>query len=235
MKPYYEQGGIRIYHGDCREVLPTLSRGAADVLVTDPPYGDAYVSNHRRTMMPHPPIAGDENEVVAIEGLRLGLPCLKDKAHAYIFGNHDLTSLPLSSPVQLIWDKGRMTAGDLSAVWGRSHETIQFACYMNRPSDQRIGRGNLTARLRKGSVLRVPRPTATRHPTEKPVLLLRELIESSSRIGDQVLDPFMGVGSTLAASRVESRCAIGIEIEERYCEIAAKRLSQEVLDFGGAA
>jgi DNA modification methylase len=73
------------------------------------------------------------------------------------------------------------------------------------------------------------------HPTEKPVMLLRQLIEASSLHGDVVLDPFLGSGSTVVAARTEGRRAVGIEIEERYCEIAAKRLAQEVLDFGGAA
>jgi site-specific DNA-methyltransferase (adenine-specific) len=81
-------------------------------------------------------------------------------------------------------------------------------------------------------VLRVPRiigAACQRHPTEKPVRLIRELIESSSCIDETLLDPFCGVGSALIAARVEGRLAIGIEIEEKYCEIAAKRLAQDVL------
>ncbi len=92
--------------------------------------------------------------------------------------------------------------------------------------------------MRRGTVLRSLRPHSrlvNRHPTEKPVDILRELIESSSRIGELVLDPFAGVGSTLVASWLESRRAIGIEIEERYCEIAAKRLEQEVIPIEASA
>jgi site-specific DNA-methyltransferase (adenine-specific) len=70
-----------------------------------------------------------------------------------------------------------------------------------------------------------------RHPSEKPVELLRELIESSSCIGETVLDPFAGVGSTLEACRIEGRACVGIEIEERYAEIAANRLAQGCFEF----
>ena len=86
--------------------------------------------------------------------------------------------------------------------------------------------------MRRGTVLRYPNTRgrgATRHPTEKPVALLRELIESSSRFGETVLDPFIGSGSTLVAAALEGRKAIGIEIEERYCEIAANRLAHGAL------
>jgi DNA modification methylase len=105
-------------------------------------------------------------------------------------------------------------------------------------AQRRGGTGNGPARLRKASVLRFQRPSGAGvvlHPTEKPIPLLRELIESSSRLGEIVLDPFMGSGSTIAAARLEGRRAIGIEVDEGYCEIAARRLEQGVLDFGGVA
>lgn len=88
--------------------------------------------------------------------------------------------------------------------------------------------------MRRGSVIRCQRLNSeaiTKHPTEKPVMLMRQLVESSSIIGDSVLDPFCGSGSALEAAQIEGRSAVGIEIEERYCEIAAERLSQKVLQF----
>jgi site-specific DNA-methyltransferase (adenine-specific) len=70
------------------------------------------------------------------------------------------------------------------------------------------------------------------HPTQKPVALMRWLIERFTKTGERILDPYMGSGSTLVAAKSVDRRAIGIEIEERYCEIAAKRLAQSVMQFG---
>lgn len=175
-------------------------------------------------------IEGDDSVEAAIEGLRLTLPLLTRGRHVYVFGRYNLSGLPLKSITELIWDKVNKNSGDLSVPWGNQHEYIQFAVY----DISEVGRLShaAPARLRKGTVLRYLRPNADAvqlHPTEKPVPLLRELIESSSRIGELVIDPFMGIGSTLVAARAEGRKAIGIEIEEKYCEIAAKRMSQSVM------
>ncbi len=228
--PYYEDesAGITIYHGDCREILPSLE--PVDLILTDPPYGVKFESGHRE--MAFGGIVGDHNTEAAIGGLQIALPLLKRGRHVYVFGRYDLSLLPLSEPVELIWDKGNKNSGDLSNPWGNQHEYIQFCVYNISKANRTDGAGRLSARMRKGSVLRHLRPNGSavnRHPTEKPVTLLRELIESSSCIGETVLDPFMGSGSTLEASRREGRRAIGIEIEERYCEIAVKRLCQGVL------
>lgn len=230
MKPYYEHAGITIYHGDCREVLPTLAQ--VDLIVTDPPYGVKWRSNYRQERFES--IHGDDSVEAALEGVRLGLRALRDGRHVYAFGKFDFSGLHVSSPVELIWDKGAMTTGNLSIPWGKQHEPIQFFVYQSSTAHRDSGKGALSARLRRGSVLQVPRVNGNgkdEHPTEKPVLLLRMLIEASSCIGETVLDPFSGVGTVLQAAKEETRRAIGIEIEERYCEIAAKRLSQEVMDF----
>lgn len=233
-EPYYddEAAGITIYNADCRDVLPLLKPGSVDLVLTDPPYGIQYQAGCRADKFN--PIVGDESTDVALEGIQISLRSLRDKAHLYLFGRYDLGSLPLQSPVELIWDKGNTTGGNINLLWGKQHEYIQFAVHVPSASHRKRGQGRLQARKRKGSVLRVPRIDggALRHPTEKPVLLLRTLIESSSCIGDLVLDPFMGVGSTLVAAQIEGRRAIGIEIEERYCDIAVQRLAQQVLPIG---
>lgn len=240
MEPYYEDDTATIYHGDCRDVLPGLARESVDLIVTDPPYGIGWRSNYRLGELA--PIAGDDGSVDISAALALALPVLCHARHVYVFGRFDLNDLPLISPVELIWDKGMLGTGDLSLPWGPAHEPITFAVYDTHPSCVSRGKGRLAARLRQGSVIRTLRrngndlnTTNVLHPTEKPVGLLRQLIESSSLLGETVLDPFMGSGSTLLAARMEDRRAIGIEIEERHCETAAKRLAQGVLDFGGAA
>lgn len=236
MKSYYEHAGITIYHGDCREVLPTLVHESVDLIVTDPPYGMRWQSNART--LAFDAIANDDSVDAALGGLALALPTLKNNRHAYVFGRYDFAGLPVTDPVELIWDKGIQSGGDISLPWGKEHEYIQFLIRNWSQNNLARGDGRLSARLRKGSVLRVNRLNATaivKHPTEKPVRLLRELIESSSCLDEMVLDIFMGSGSTIEAAVLEGRRAIGIEIEERYCELAAKRLQQEVLPLEAMA
>lgn len=228
MKSYYEKDGIVVYHGDCCEVLTTL--GSVDLVLTDPPYGVSYQSNARNQKMPA--IVGDDSADIALAGIKSSLSCLRNNRHLYIFGRYDLTGLPLTECAELIWDKGSPSKGNLASTYGVSHEYIQFTTFVPSKANRSRGDGRLAARLRRGSILYHPRLNSRRvhnHPTEKPVGLLRELIEASSLLGETVLDPFMGVGSTLIAAQLEGRKAIGIEIEERYCEIAANRLSQDIL------
>jgi DNA modification methylase len=231
MKPYFEANGITLYHGDCRDILPALPRASVHLIVTDPPYGVQWRSNYRAKRFDF--IAGDEDQDAAIAGLRIALPALMNCRHVYVFGSINLDGLPLGSVAELIWDKDRPVLGNLAAGWSPTHEPIQFALYVPSAGDRQRGYGSGAARLRRGSVIRVPRldGNVMRHPTEKPVALLRELIEMSSRIGETVLDPFAGVGSTLVAAQLEGRKAIGIEIEERYCAIAVERLRQGVFAF----
>lgn len=240
MNPYYADDAVTLYHGDALEVLPRLPRASVDLIVADPPYGVAWQSGLRKTKLKK--IHGDDGSVDVAALLALALALLRHKRHVYVFGRTDLTSLPLVSPVELIWDKQHQGPGDLALPWGPAHEPIMFAVYDAHPSCVAQGSGALAARLRRGSVLRCPRLNGNslndknvRHPTEKPVELLRQLIESSSVIGETVLDPFAGSGSTLVAARLEGRRAIGVEIDERYCEVIAKRLAQDVLPFGELA
>lgn len=228
MKPYYEHGGITIYHGDCREILPTMEPESVDMILTDPPYGVQWKSSWRKIKFDE--IIGDQSREVAENSLPLAVRILRKRRHAYVFGRFNLDGMPITGKAELIWDKGNSTAGSYSSPWCPQHEYIQF--FVRHKSDAKNGHGLLAARLRRGTIIRVPRVSSgLLHPAEKPISLLRELIEMSSRFNETVLDCFSGSGSTLIAALIESRRAIGIEIEEKYCEIAAKRLSQEVLKF----
>jgi DNA modification methylase len=226
LSPYYQDSYATLYLGDCVELTATLPKASADLIVTDPPYGVNWKSSHRK----HDDfdmIVGDEDTSIALKGLSVALPTLRRRRHVYVFGRIDLSSLPLTKPVELIWDKRIASMGNLAIPWAQEHEYIQFAIYGYTKAERDEGSGRLAARLRRGTVLSYQRLNSTQvvsHPTEKPVALLRELIESSSCIGETVLDPFAGSGSTLVAATLEGRKSIGIEIEERYCEVAAKRL-----------
>lgn len=211
MKPYYDADGVTIYLGDCRDAL--LFDRLGDVLVTDPPYGVAYKSGRRRDELADS-IVGDEDTSLRDEILRRW-----DGGPAIVFGSWKRPR-PAGTHTRLIWDtKGALGMGDLSVPW--------------KPSDQEvyvIGRG--FSGPRTSNVLRVaPVQSMAKngrvHPHEKPVALLRLLIEKCPP--GVVLDPFMGSGSTLAAARDLGRRAVGIEIDERYCEAAVQRLAQGVL------
>lgn len=219
MQPYYEdrEAGITIYHGDCREVLAWLS---ADVLVTDPPYGMAFESS--RTTQRRP-IAGDRDT----EAREAMLALWGTEKPAAVFGTWKV-SRPVGCAHRLIWDKSDGVGpgmGDLSAAFGNSDEEIYL-----------FGEWPKQAR-RQGSVLRTSSgmaslATAIGHPTPKPIDLMERLLRAAP--SGLVADPFAGSGSTLIAAKNLGRRAIGIEIEERYCAIAAERLSQQVLSLDGA-
>lgn len=225
MKPYYEDSTTKIYLGDCREVLPTLD--TVDLIVTDPPYGVSFQSGRGD----HEKLVGDESIEIAKIGISLALKCLRRGRHIYTFGSREmLDDLPVCGITELIWDKEVMGMGDLTCPWGKSHENIFFGTYEISAANRAKGYGNLSARLRRGSVVRCARGMSGQtkeHPTQKPVAILRQLIESSSCFDETVLDPFMGSGSLLVAAKLEQRKAIGIEVEEKYCEIAAKKLMKE--------
>lgn len=218
MKPYYERGGVTIYHGDCREVfdsqdfqerLPDIS-----TLITDPPYGMAFVSSKtiRR------PIVGDHDESLRDEVLST-FPWLP----AAVFGTWRVPR-PVGTRQVITWFKASVGPGmgDLSLPWGNATEEI----YIIGSGWSGRRRPNLiTTSEQRGGAVGVA--ALLGHPTPKPVGLMTDLVECAPMGG--ILDPFMGVGATLLAAKNLSREAIGIEIEERYCEIAAQRLSQEVL------
>ena len=221
-------GDATLYLGDCREVAVTC-----DLLVTDPPYGQNFKSGRGDWDA----LQGD-NDIAAIqECLAHVLKGLRRSRHVYIFGNKfDFSALPLCGLTELIWDKAVIGMGDLTQPWGPQHERITFAVHEISKANREKGFGGLTARLRKGSVLRSLRPHSARvnvHPTEKPVDILRQMIESSSVMGETVYDPFMGSGSTLVAALQEGRKAIGCEIEEKYFNVAVERVTkaQEQLIF----
>jgi DNA modification methylase len=204
LTPYYADASVTLYHGDCREILPHVE---ADVMVTDPPFGMAYSSGWQAR-----PIAGDSSVAVRDEALAIW-----GNRPALVFGRWS-EPRPAATRARLIWDKGEWPGmGDLALPWGPSDEEVYV-----------LGHGFVGKR--SGSVLRIDRMVgATAHPNEKPQAILAQLIAKCPP--GVVVDPFSGVGSTALAAKNMGRRAIGIEIEERYCEIAAKRLQQGVL-FG---
>lgn len=226
-EPFFESEHAALYHGRAEGALLSLERSSVDLIATDPPYGQEWRSHRRQERFAA--ISGDDDgaDELALLVLGIALPALKRGRHVYVFGPADLTKLALTEPTELIWDKSVFGSGNLASPWAPQHESIQFSTYEISQANRAKGYGRLSARLRKGSVLTVQRPQGsgvTRHPTEKPVALMRMLIESSTVLGETVLDPFAGSGSTLVAAVLEGRRAIGIEVDEGYCRTAAARL-----------
>ena len=227
--PYYTDDAVTLYHGDCLVIDEWVS---ADVLVTDPPYGMAYTSNARVRRASYSPIAGDDTTHVRNIALsRWG------KRPALVFGTWR-KARPESASLVLTWDKGpSVGAGDICLPWGLSTEEVYvLGDWPPITPGGRAREGGSPAR--SSSVLRVDnyntqaeaRPD---HPTPKPVSLMELLIAKCP--DGTIADPFAGSGSTLVAARNLGRRAIGVELEERYCEVIARRLAQDVLDFEGAS
>lgn len=215
-QPYYADDHVTLYHGDCLELTAWLE---ADVLVTDPPYGMAYVSNSSKYGSTAP-IAGDADPLLRDQVLEAWGP-----RPALVFGTWRVPR-PARAKALVIWDKGDSPGmGDLRLPWGPSHEEVYVL------GDGFHGR-------RGGSVIRnntLPAAADYRpdHPTPKPVALMERLLGHCPP--GVVADPFAGSGSTLVAARNLGRRVIGVELEERYCEVIARRLAQSVLDFGDAS
>ena len=215
MKPYYDDGQITIYHGDCREILPSLE--PVDLVLTDPPYGIDYASGWDGAF---PSIYGDENEQLRDWLIDYWLP-----RPLACFASWRCRP-PVIPRGCLVWDKGdRGGMGDLTFPWSPNYEMVWVF-------------GNGWAGYRGGSILRSKTvvswntgPVKRLHPNEKPIDLLCQLLLKAPN-AQTILDPFMGSGTTLRAAKDLGRGAIGIEIEERYCEVAVKRLAQEVLPLG---
>lgn len=224
--PIFDDGQVVLYHGDCFEVLPHLERESVHLLVADPPYGQDFQSNRRQEPLAR--IVGDDGSLDVAGALGLACRSLRRGRHAYVFGPSDaVRGTPLTATVPLVWDKMLNGTGDLSLPRGLSHEAITFCVYEPSRVNRTKGYGRLAARVRQGSVIRCQRVQGAatgRHPNEKPVMLLRQLIESSSVMGETILDPFAGSGSTLEAAILEGRRAIGIEIDENHALKAMERL-----------
>jgi site-specific DNA-methyltransferase (adenine-specific) len=195
MRSYYDEGGIVIYHGDCREILPSIN---SDVMLSDPPY-------------PNNGGHFDSSVQVARDVL-----CAFRGRHALIFWNElERPPVPLPLVAVHVWHR--------TNVNGRPYEPIyQFdASGIKKRSEVK----------RAAAVFRGVGPGCSEylgHPTQKNSHVMAWLVAKTKGV---ILDPFMGSGTTLQAASELGRRAIGIEIEERYCEIAAKRLSQGVLQL----
>jgi site-specific DNA-methyltransferase (adenine-specific) len=212
MDPYYSDDAVTIYHGDCREILPALT---FDVVVTDPPYGVSVVKKDGRTGFTSKQAASREYRPVEGDDIPLDPRWLLDHGRRQIvFGVSHFVAWPGPGRL-LVWDKrdgmGSNNFADVEVAW-----------------DSKRGPSRLIRHRQLGMIADLgdlPRV----HPTQKPLSVMRWIVDQCTDQTDTVCDPFMGSGTTLRAAMDLGRKAIGIDIDESYCEIAAKRLGQQVL------
>lgn len=223
----YSTNLVDLYHGKAEEILPSFTTESFDLILTDPPYGVKSQSGFRKETQDEIHNDGPEDRGLIHEVLRECVRLVGQNRHLYIFGPSDVVEgLKVSATATLIWDRCVVGAGDLTIPWGPSYEPITFAISKHRHAGQ-TGKDSPAVRLRKQSVIRAMRPTGRKviHPHEKPIFLLRELIESSTTQGNRVLDPFAGSGSTGVAALLAGRKATLIESDERWIEHAIDRLA----------
>lgn len=226
MKPYYADEWVSLYHGDCREVLPALSNITA--LVSDPPYGIKLATNYGARKRGALARSNDHGVGIVGDGEPFDPAHLLGYPKVVLFGaNHYADRLP-ASQTWLVWDK---LAGLTSKreVGFNDQADVELAWVSSG------GPARLFSHRWMGLLKDSERDEARLHPTQKPVVLMRWVLLATTTAADLICDPYAGSGSTLRAAKDLCRKAVGVEIEERYCEIAARRLSQDVLDFGEAS
>ena len=220
MNEYYSDDHVTIYHGDCLEMAELWT--CADVLVTDPPYGRDWKQGDTSSAMGWRPNNHDgilnDHDTAARDG---ALELWGTAKPSIVFGDLTLPP-PTGTKLTLVYDKGT-DAGFTGAVGGyrRNVEGI----YLLGKHGSGLGGRSATLATTVSAGGNLARTTG--HPHTKPLDVMRDLIAAAP--DGVVADPFAGSGSTLRAAKDLGRKAIGIELEERYCEIAAKRCAQEVL------
>ena len=210
MKPYYEDKYVTIYHGHCREILPTLPK--VDLVLTDPPYGIGKDGQKQSTgghggrkgyeFMGWDNIRPDKE---TFDLMRLG------SSNQIIWGGNYFADLLPPTSKWLVWDKGqRINQSDGELAWTSFDGAL------------RIYTVNRVELMIDNSC----------HPTQKPIKLIAKVMADYSEVGNTILDPFLGSGTTAYCAKKLNRHCIGIEIEEKYCEITANRCRQSVMELG---
>lgn len=233
MTPYYEDESVRIFHADCRDVLPTLDR--VDHVLTDPPYEAEAHTLQRRVKrnggamnlepLHFAPITVDRDEVALAFGPKAKRWTLVFcQAEASQEWRRSLEAAGLVYRRACIWVKPDGMPQFTGDRPGMGYETFTA---MHAPGRSRWNAGGrhgvYTINKGENGLL------GNQHPTQKPLALMKALIEDFTDQGETILDPFAGSGTTGRAAKDLGRKAILIEREEKYCEIAAKRMSQSVL------
>lgn len=220
MRAYYSEAGIEIFHADCRDILPSLPK--VDLVLTDPPYGVDLGSRRPNSEIKRqrgPYLSTDDTpEFVTNIVVPVISQCIERFGRVVVTpGNRCMWLYPPPSEFGCVFHP----AGNGICRWGfnMAHPILYYGKDPKMPNAYANGMISTATAEDNG------------HPCPKPLSWVRWLIKRCSLDGETILDPFMGSGTTLVAAKALGRKAIGIEIEERYCQIAVDRLRQQVLDF----
>jgi site-specific DNA-methyltransferase (adenine-specific) len=234
--PYYQDDAVTLYHGDSREALAAMPDKSVAVVITDPPYSEAThagaITNTGRAKKDYAKAVDFEH--IGLEQLEEAFVQMGRVTSSWVVANLDYKHafhFDWRTPAGLrmlrigVWVKPNpmpQISGDRP---GQGWEAIAF---MHRDDVRPAWNGG-----GRSGVWHMPAAQNIGHPTSKPLPMVRDWVRLFTNPGDVILDPYAGSGTTLRAAADEGRKAIGFEIDERYCEIAAKRLGQQAFDFEG--
>lgn len=241
MSLYYEDDHVRLYHGDCREILASMEDASVASVLTDPPYTErthtkARSLSHRENgkdvitkgVTTFAAITDEELRAVLAECGRVAarwVVATMDYRHAVEFDQNPPAGLKCQRVG--VWVKTNPTP---QITGDRPAQGWEAIAYLHKEK----GRSRWNGGGKHGNyVTKIAAPEG--HPTAKPLSILEDWVAMYTDPGDVVLDPFAGSGTTLRAAKNLGRKAIGVELEEKYCEIAARRLSQDAFDFEALA
>ena len=213
-KPYYQDEYATIYCGDCRNIAPLL--GEFDLLFADPPYGISFTAHYPNHQV-FSNIVGDDSLEIAgwiFQNLHIASECC-------IWGANCFPQLLPHKGVWVCWDK--RTSEQADYILGSPFELA----WINRKTGFHI----MVRVQHVGFINSNGVGVARSHPTEKSIPMISKLLERHFPKAESIIDVCMGSGTTLRAAKNLRRKCVGIEIEEKYCEIAANRMRQEVLEF----
>jgi site-specific DNA-methyltransferase (adenine-specific) len=203
VKPYYQDDFATIYHGDCREILPQLPK--VDLVLTDPPYGINF--------------AGQPTKWQRLSGQK------PERWDESVFSDNELKAVLSWGEHQIVWGGNyyRLEPSRCWLAWVKpdappSMGSVEFAWTSFDANARQITHS-----------ISATNPERVGHPTQKPLRVTAWSLHQALNTPLTILDPFMGSGTTLVAAKQLGRKSIGIELEEKYCEIAARRLQQEYL------
>ena len=231
--PYYQDDHVPLYHGDCRTVMASLDDNSVHAVMTDPPYTERthtkarglHGGQVRNGVTTFASITDGDLRVILSECGRLArgwVIATLDYRHAFEFDLEPPEGL--KSQRVGVWVKTTPTpqfTGD------RPAQGWEAIAYLHKAKGRSTWNGGgvhgnyVLGTVKDGN-----------HPTAKPMSMLEDWVRKFTNLGDVVFDPFVGSGTTLIAAKAHGREAIGVELDERYCEIAANRLTQDVLNFG---